>query len=126
MSEGIPQEGAPIVPTETEAISFEHFSPTKEVTTENIETPRPVVYLPKEMPTDKEESQRVLDSIYAQAGKIVDDHAHAVKAERDHEEFLTLEQAKKENLSELAKMNAEGVAPLGFFSRLGNWIRGGK
>ncbi len=128
MSQGIPQEGAPMIPpSEAEISQVEQGVTTiPEASFEEAPVARPVVYFPKEMPTDREEYKRVLESIYAQAGKIVEDraHAHAVKA--SHDEFVISEEATRENLETLAQMNASGEKELGFFSRLGSWIRGDK
>lgn len=128
MSQGIPQEGAPMIPPPEAEISQveQDVSVAPEASFEEAEIARPVVYFPKEMPTDPEEYKRVLESIYAQAGKIVEDRAHAQAAKASHDEFVISEEATRENLEILAQMNASGEKELGFFSRLGNWIRGDK
>lgn len=127
MTQGIPEEGVPlVVPTEAEVAPSSYVGVGRESKAEDGKASGPVVYFPNKMPTDKEEYQRVLESIYMQAGKIVQDHAEKVEIEKGREEFLTLEKAKEENLSELAKMNAQEGSQLGFFTRLGNWIRGEK
>lgn len=125
MSQGIPQEGTPIIPTETEVALSGHAQEIVEVNTPHAER-GPVVYFPKEMPTDPEEYKRVLESIYAQAGNIVEDRAHMREIHDEYKEFDMVKEAEKENRIILAEMNADEQKGLGLFSRLGNWIRGDK
>lgn len=119
MLEGIPQEGAPIIPNEAEASVGEII---KAPLTGAVEAP--VVYLPKEMPTDKAEYDRVLQSINEQAAKIISDRAVARQAVANHEEFNMMEEAGKENHATLAQMDASQQNGLGFFSRFADWMRG--
>lgn len=120
MLEGIPQEGAPIVPNEAEASLGEIIkAPLTDATVE-----APIVYLPKEMPTDKAEYDRVLRSINAQAAKIISDRAAARQIAANHEEFDIMEEAGRENHTILAQMAASEQKGLGFFSRFADWMRG--
>lgn len=118
MIEGVPQEDVPVIAPDSLHESGEIRTP-KEAAIE-----APVLYIPKEMPTDPVEYKRVLESIYAQAGKIVEDRARVKQGKAEYEEFVMMEEASRENTAELARMNAVGNTELGFFSRFGNWIRG--
>lgn len=119
MIEGIPQEGAPVVPNGAEASLGEII---KAPLTDAAEAP--VVYLPKEMPTDPEKYKLAIDKINAQVGKIMSDRAAARQNVADHEEFDIMEEAGRENHTILAQMNASEQKGLGFFSRFADWMRG--
>ena len=120
MIEGIPQEAAPVIPNESEASVGEIIKTPTAV----FEADVPVVYLPKEMPSDKAEYDRVLQSINEQAAKIISDRSAARRMAADHEEFNMMEHASEENHAILAQMEASEQNGLGFFSRFADWMRG--
>lgn len=124
MLQGIPHEGAPVAPPQTEVPVGEDVLHVREMQSKSIETSTPVAYLPKEMPTDPQEYRRTLANIYAQAEKIVSDCATERQARATHEELSMLAHVSDENKKMREEDIASGSTAPGFFARLGNWIKG--